>query len=577
MNSTALLSQLYISPLNVRQTGRDLDIEPLADDITVHGLIEPLAVVDEGLKNKIGPMHGVIAGGRRLLALQLLAQRGWPTEKVDRDRIPISFQPVEDGREISLSENIHKVAMNAADEVEAFAAIVADYEARGEQDPDIRIERCARHFGRTPRYVAQALRLAALAPAILDALRAETITREAAKAYAGVADQALQLQVFSAQERQGEHRPQSIRTAYSSSFYRAGDRQVLFVGMEAYRAAGGRVDRDLFMGSELDEILLDTHLVDRLARERGETEAQRLAIEAGFAGAILKGWGGTAWQWPATPEGHQKVFALRALRPEDRPRALAIATLAEDGGSVALTDEGFLPAATVPTAPSTPPSALAAGAIRTPPFMPTPPAQTRENELERLARIRREKIDATALRLAVENLPLEGRIFMPPAEGGDWIARLQEDEENIGVAVYVKFSKAEIGRFTGQAETVVDHELEGRDPPAVIPAERFAGDFEDDDRDGPAAGASPREVAEWIERRIAAESLSAIWTPRHGQVARALIAQLVDRHGGRFRESGQDCQLVIAGISRSCTGGTYAALMAWAAKAKAARRVEELA
>lgn len=454
MDSSAPLSMLYISPLNARKTGREVDLEEMADSLAAHGVIDRLHVIDEGRE---GGMLGLIDGGRRFLALQLLDARGWPTDKIDREAIPITFDPPEEAREISLATFTHKVPINAADEVVAYAGILAQYEANGEPDPDVRIARCAHHFGKTIRYVEQRLRLAGLAPEILEALRVGRISLDAASAYASVADHKIQLEVFAAQERQGGHRVAAIRSALAGRFYRVGDSQVRFVGLDAYCAAGGRVDRDLFMGQADDEIVLDTVLLDRLAVEKAEGEGRRLAAEAGFAGAALKSWGASSLLWPETPDGYQRAYTLAPLTLEERSTAIAVCAIARDGSGLELTDEGFrpLPADANQQPPAPPPSR---GPL--PAFLAPPPG---ESEVERLARIRRQMIERTALRLALPSLEgtgLDGRTFYPP-EGARTIEALQEDEETYAVAIYVTVPKADVARRMAEAEAEVDGELGG--------------------------------------------------------------------------------------------------------------------
>ena len=55
----------------------------------------------------------------------------------------------------------------------------------------------------------------------------------------------------------------------------------LFVGIEAYEAAGGRVTRDLFSGDD-DGFMDDAALVNRLAIEKLEAESRRIARRLGL-------------------------------------------------------------------------------------------------------------------------------------------------------------------------------------------------------------------------------------------------------------------------------------------------------
>jgi ParB family transcriptional regulator, chromosome partitioning protein len=71
------LDKLYISPANVRKTGHKDGIDGLANSIHAHGLLQNLAVEQGGEADTFS----VLAGGRRLLALQLLAkQKKLPTD-----------------------------------------------------------------------------------------------------------------------------------------------------------------------------------------------------------------------------------------------------------------------------------------------------------------------------------------------------------------------------------------------------------------------------------------------------------------------------------------------------------------
>ena len=76
--------------------------------------------------------------------------------------------------ETSLAENFHRLAMNPADEAQAFAALVAG---------GATVEDVARRFGLTVRFVEGRLRLATLAPVVFEALASGQITLDIAKAY----------------------------------------------------------------------------------------------------------------------------------------------------------------------------------------------------------------------------------------------------------------------------------------------------------------------------------------------------------------------------------------------------------
>lgn len=72
--------------------------------------------------------------------------------------------------EASLAENFHRLAMNPADEAQAFAALI---------EAGATTEQVAHRFGLTARFVEGRLRLATLAPVVFDALAAGEIILEA--------------------------------------------------------------------------------------------------------------------------------------------------------------------------------------------------------------------------------------------------------------------------------------------------------------------------------------------------------------------------------------------------------------
>jgi ParB family chromosome partitioning protein len=185
--------------------------------------------------------------------------------------------------------------MNPADECLAFQALVGQG-----ADP----EAIARRFGLTVRFVEGRLRLASLAPVVFEALGAGEISLDVAKAYASTPDIERQAYVF---EQVGHaymsSHPDSIRRMMTQATVSASDRRARFVGEEAYAAAGGRIERDLF--AEAGEARwLDLALLERLAGEKMEALAAETASEHGlaFVRPTLDSWIG----YPAT-EGLRRV------------------------------------------------------------------------------------------------------------------------------------------------------------------------------------------------------------------------------------------------------------------------------
>lgn len=270
MIKTIPLNKLVPSPRNVRRaTDEQADVE-LKADIEARGLLQNLVVTSV---TKPKGSFAVEAGGRRLRALQALAEEG----KIART-LEVCCLVIEGGqavaREASLAENFQRLSMNPADECLAFQQLI-------EQGSDV--EGIARRFGLTVRFVEGRLRLASLAPVVFEALGAGEISLDVAKAYAATPDEERQEYVFEQMGRgYGYAHPDSIRRMMTQATAGATDRRARLVGEEAYLAAGGRIERDLFADDAATR-WLDVAILERLACEKMETLAAEAAAEAGLA------------------------------------------------------------------------------------------------------------------------------------------------------------------------------------------------------------------------------------------------------------------------------------------------------
>ncbi len=262
------LNKLVASPRNVRKRSDPAADAELRASVAAHGLLQNL-VVREGKKGQ----YEVEAGERRRKALLALAEdkqlaRTFPVLclVLDGDETQV--------REASLAENFHTLKMNPADEAQAFASII---------ESGSTLEDVARRFGLTVRFVEGRLRLASLAPVVFEALAAGEITLDMAKAYGATSDQTIQARVYD-EVVQSCYRasPDSIRRMVLNSTVRGSDPRAKLVGKDAYLAAGGRVDRELFDDEE-NESWLDVALLENLANARMEEAAASVAAEQGLA------------------------------------------------------------------------------------------------------------------------------------------------------------------------------------------------------------------------------------------------------------------------------------------------------
>lgn len=315
------LNKLVSSPRNVRKRSDPAADAELKASIAAHGLLQNL-VVREGKKGQ----YEVEAGERRRKALLALA-----ADKQLSRTLPIMCL-VLDGdetqvREASLAENFHTLKMNPADEAQAFASIIET----GATPEDV-----ARRFGLTVRFVEGRLRLASLTPVVFDALAAGDITLDMAKAYGATSDQDIQTRVFE-EVNTSYYRAtaDSIRRMVLNSTVRGSDPRAKLVGKDAYLAAGGRVDRELFDDEE-NESWLDVALLENLATAKMEETAASIANEQGLA-----------WVKPTLDvyvshdlvEGLHRVPAPPRVYTEEELARLETLDAAYDSNAVILEDE----------------------------------------------------------------------------------------------------------------------------------------------------------------------------------------------------------------------------------------------
>jgi ParB family chromosome partitioning protein len=266
----ALARNCVVSDLNVR-TENDA-----AADAELEALIGEAGFVLQNLigvavKRKKGH-YSIFGGGRRLRRVHSLIEQG----KLPEDfTVPVMVFPnSKDAIELSLAEN-QKLPMNPADECTAYKNII---EMEGKTPAQV-----AARFGKTERFILGRLRLADLAEPVFSALRKGAITLDVAQAYGSSSDTTRQARVFE-QLRNSYYRSDAneIRLQLATGTYLGGDPKALLVGREAYQAAGGRIDSDLF-SDEANERWVDAELVDRLAEENLAAAAEATREREGFA------------------------------------------------------------------------------------------------------------------------------------------------------------------------------------------------------------------------------------------------------------------------------------------------------
>jgi len=286
------LSQLVLRPTgrNVRKTVPRMSIPELAASIQRVGLLQNLIVIASADDEH----YEVVAGGRRLAALKLLAKK----HRIAKDwQVPCLQVADGTARTASLTENVQREAMHPADQFEAFAALVAEGRP---------IEDIAADFSVTPLVVQRRLKLANVSPRLMADYRADAVSLDQLMALAGTDDHAAQEAAYY-DAPQWQRQPSALRerlTEREIDAYR--HPLVRFVGLDAYEQAGGGIRRDLFAEDDAGVYLTDAALLERLAQNK----------LAGIAAEVkAEGW---AWADATPGVTHADLHAFQRAPRERR-------------------------------------------------------------------------------------------------------------------------------------------------------------------------------------------------------------------------------------------------------------------
>ncbi len=257
------LSQLRASKRNVRKTkSAGQSIDALAASFARVGLLQNLTVT----LARNGEHYEVVAGGRRLAALKLLAK----TRRIPKDwAVPCLLVADASARTVSLTENVQREAMHPADQFEAFVALAAEGRP---------IEDIAADFSVTPLVVQRRLKLANVSPRLLADYRADAVNLEQLMALAITDDHTAQDAAYY-DAPQWQRSPHALRERLTEREIDAGHALVRFVGLDAYEAAGGGICRDLFAQDDTDVYVTDAALLETLVREKLDSHAAKVKAE----------------------------------------------------------------------------------------------------------------------------------------------------------------------------------------------------------------------------------------------------------------------------------------------------------
>lgn len=287
MSKTTNLQNINISlikatPENVRTVSPDdAEDKSLISSIESRGIIQSLAVFKEG------KFYYAAAGGRRLAACQHLVK----TKKLPKDfEVPCVVVNKDEATDVSLTENYHRARMHPADEFRAFSKLVQEGNS---------IKSIAQEYGVTQKEVKQRLSLSEVNDQIIDAYKAGEIDLEAVKAFTLQPDKDKQLEFFKACN--GHISAWRIREHFTGEAMSSEDRLAKFVGIAAYKKAGGSVVNDMFRDGDF---LSDPSLVVSLA----EVKLDELKSQYEEGG----------WKWcEATLETSHSIARYPTIAPDE--------------------------------------------------------------------------------------------------------------------------------------------------------------------------------------------------------------------------------------------------------------------
>ncbi len=149
------------------------ELQALADSITAHGVIQPLAVRE--LPNGY---YQIIAGERRWRAARLADLAEIPAVVIEAND--------QETMELALIENLQRQDLNPVEEAKGYQALIEEY--------GLTQEEAAAQVGKSRPAVANALRLLSLCPEVLERVRKGELTSGHARAVLSLKNEKKQQQ-----------------------------------------------------------------------------------------------------------------------------------------------------------------------------------------------------------------------------------------------------------------------------------------------------------------------------------------------------------------------------------------------
>lgn len=169
--SSLPLQKVEPNPNQPRRVFEEEELAALADSIAVHGMIQPIAVRDEG-----NGFYMIIAGERRWRAARLAGLSEVPVIILDADDRTVM--------ELALVENLQRQDLNPMEEAEGYRALMQEYGMTQEET--------AERVGKSRPAVANALRLLLLPEEVRALVEEGTLSAGHARAVLSLPNEKLQ-------------------------------------------------------------------------------------------------------------------------------------------------------------------------------------------------------------------------------------------------------------------------------------------------------------------------------------------------------------------------------------------------
>ncbi|WP_175905968.1 ParB/RepB/Spo0J family partition protein [Burkholderia seminalis] len=291
------LKRLVASPYNVRRVPRT-GIKELALNIWhTGGLLQNLVVHAMKVSPKKAQTYGVAAGERRRLALVYLMEHDYiPADHPVRCLIA----SVEDAVLMSTVENEMREPMHPADACDAYRVLV---------DAGRTVADVAEIYGVSEQTVHRRLKLARVSPKLVELFRDDEIGADQMMALALSDSHDEQERAWFDAQPHERHASAIRRKLVAGERDFQNSRVALYVGIDAFEAAGGVVRRDLFSDTGT-AWYSDQALMERVALEQLRTVAEDVLNE---------GW---EWVEPMISIDYNIRSRFAKIAPTDVPAAI---------------------------------------------------------------------------------------------------------------------------------------------------------------------------------------------------------------------------------------------------------------